>query len=112
MGKGSVMLSDHNSSDDLHGNAPDRSEVVLLLVDVINDLNFPQNEKLVRESQRLSSCIARLKARCKQAAIPTIYVNDNFGKWRPEFFGGVRHCVCPAAPGPLMRAALPPQAPS
>ena len=32
----------------VRGNAPDRSRIVLLLVDVIDDLDFPQNEKLVR----------------------------------------------------------------
>ncbi len=30
--------------DDLHGNVPDQSQVVLLLIDVINDLNFPDNQ--------------------------------------------------------------------
>jgi nicotinamidase-related amidase len=109
MGKGSMMHSDHNSSDDLHGNAPDCSEVVLLLVDVINDLNFPQNERLVRESKRLATCISKLKERCKQAGIPTIYVNDNFGKWRSEFSEVVRHCLCPDAPGRRMVEALLPE---
>ena len=33
----------HEGNDNLHGNAPDQSRVVLLLVDVINDLNFPGN---------------------------------------------------------------------
>jgi nicotinamidase-related amidase len=109
MSKQSAMRSDEKSSDDLHGNAPDRSETVLLLVDVINDLNFPHNEKLIRDSQQLSSCIARLKDRCKQAAIPTIYVNDNFGKWRSDFQEVVRHCLCPDAPGRSMVETLLPE---
>jgi nicotinamidase-related amidase len=109
MSKQLAMPSDHKSSDDLHGNAPDRSEAVLLLVDVINDLNFPQNEKLVRASKRLASCIAKLKERCKQAGIPTIYVNDNFGKWRSDFSEVVHHCLCPDAPGRSMVEALLPE---
>ena len=40
-------------SDDLHGNAPDDSRVVLLLIDVINDLSFPENAELVRRSVAL-----------------------------------------------------------
>src|SRR5579872_4352992 len=36
--------------DDLHGNAPYQSQVVLLLIDVINDLSFPDNQDLVRRS--------------------------------------------------------------
>ena len=109
MTRPAAMRSDERSTDDLHGNAPDRSETVLLLVDVINDLNFPQNEQLLRESRRLAACIARLKERCKEARIPTIYVNDNFGKWRSDFSEVVRHCLSPNAPGRGMVEALVPE---
>src|SRR6185437_1467291 len=109
MSKQSKKRSDDHSREDLHGNAPDCSEVVLLLVDVINDLDFPQNGRLVRESQKLSTCIARLKDRCKRASIPTIYVNDNFGKWRSEFSEVVRHCLRPDTPGRSMVEALLPE---
>jgi nicotinamidase-related amidase len=110
MSKQSRLRTWDSSSNDLHGNAPDRSAAALLLVDVINDLNFPQNEKLLRESQKLATCIARLKARCKQAGIPTIYVNDNRGKWRSDFSEVVRHCLLPDAPGRHMVEALVPEA--
>src|SRR5579872_4903759 len=40
--------------DDLHGNASDQSQVVLLLIDVINDLSFPDNQDLVRRSVALA----------------------------------------------------------
>lgn len=29
-------------NEDLHGSAPDKSDVALLLIDVINDLDFPE----------------------------------------------------------------------
>ena len=35
-------------SSDLHGNAPDNSPVALLLIDVINDLEFEGGEVLAR----------------------------------------------------------------
>jgi hypothetical protein len=38
---------DQGRNQDLHGNALDGSRNVLLLVDVVNDLDFPRNEKLV-----------------------------------------------------------------
>jgi nicotinamidase-related amidase len=97
------------SNDDLHGNAPDRSPVVLLLVDVINDLDFPQNEKLVRESEKLSTRIAGLKHRCRQAGFPTIYVNDNFGKWRSDVSEVLRHCLRSGSPGRVMVERLIPE---
>lgn len=34
------------NNKDLHGNAPDKSSVALLLIDVISDFEFPDGEKL------------------------------------------------------------------
>jgi len=31
---------------DLHGSAPDKSEVALIIVDVINDLDFPRGQTI------------------------------------------------------------------
>ena len=76
--------------DDLHGNAPDQSQVVLLLIDVINDLNFPDNQDLVRRSVALAKSIAKLKKRCKKLGIPAIYVNDNRGRWRSDLSAVLR----------------------
>jgi nicotinamidase-related amidase len=94
--------SSPGKSDDLHGNAPDRSSVALLLIDVINDLDFPKNEELVRKSEALAKRIAALKQRCRKAGIPTIYVNDNKGKWRSDFSEVVRRCLRRNAPGRAM----------
>src|SRR5207302_5791094 len=71
-------------NDDLHGNAPDQSQTVLLLIDVINDLSFPDNQDLVLRSVALAKSIAKLKKRCKKSGIPAIYVNDNRGRWRSD----------------------------
>jgi hypothetical protein len=35
-------------NEDLHGNAPDSCPVVLLLVDVLNDVDFPGNSRLLK----------------------------------------------------------------
>jgi nicotinamidase-related amidase len=96
-------------NDDLHGNVPDRSPVVLLLVDVINDLKFPNNAKLVRECGKLGERIAALKRRCKKAGIPTIYVNDNQGKWRSDFSEALRKSLRRNAPGRAMVKQLAPE---
>jgi len=37
--------------------------------------------------------IAALKERTSLAGIPTIYVNDNFGKWRSDFKKLVAHVI-------------------
>src|ERR1044071_1103095 len=78
---------------DLHGNAPDNSPVALLLVDVINDFEFPGGAELLRHALPVAKRIVALKQRCRRAGIPAIYVNDNFGKWRSDFKNLVSHCL-------------------
>ena len=80
-------------SPDLHGNAPDNSTVALLLIDVINDLEFEGGELLAKQAVIAAKKIASLKQRAKLAGIPAIYVNDNFGKWRSDFKKLVAHVI-------------------
>jgi len=80
------------ASHDLHGSAPDKSETALLLIDVINDFDFPEGEQLLQLALQVGKNIAALKQRTKAAGIPTIYVNDNFGRWRSDFKKIVAHC--------------------
>jgi nicotinamidase-related amidase len=77
---------------DLHGSAPDKSETALLIVDVINDLDFPEASQLLGYARAMARRLAKLKARAKKAGIPVIYVNDNFGRWRSDFRRQVEHC--------------------
>jgi nicotinamidase-related amidase len=79
-------------SKDLHGSAPDKSGAALLLIDVINDFDFPDGDELLRLALPAGKNIARLKQRAKEAGIPAIYVNDNFGRWRSDFKKIVSHC--------------------
>ena len=78
---------------DLHGSAPDKSDIALLLIDVINDLDFPEADELLRFARPMARKIMRLKLRAKKAGVPVIYVNDNFGRWRSDFRRQVVHCL-------------------
>ncbi|HXT61920.1 MAG TPA: isochorismatase family cysteine hydrolase [Pyrinomonadaceae bacterium] len=78
---------------DLHGNAPDNAPVALLLVDVINDFEFPGGAQLLQHALPAAKRIAALKKRCQRAGIPAVYINDNFGKWRSDFKKLVSHCL-------------------
>ncbi|HEX6924896.1 MAG TPA: isochorismatase family cysteine hydrolase [Longimicrobiaceae bacterium] len=79
--------------DDLHGNAPDRSPTALLLVDVINDLEFEGGEQLLEFALPAARGIAELKQRAARHGIPTIYANDNFGRWQSNLNDVVQHCL-------------------
>lgn len=80
-------------NEDLHGNVPDKSSVALLLIDVINDLEFSGGEELLRYALPMSEKLAELKRRAKEAGVPVIYVNDNFGKWQSDFKKILEHCL-------------------
>ena len=77
---------------DLHGSAPDKCETALLIVDVINDLDFPEANQLMRYAPAMARKLAKLKERAKRAGIPVLYVNDNFGRWRSDLRSLVEHC--------------------
>jgi nicotinamidase-related amidase len=78
---------------DLHGNVPESADAALLLIDVINDMEFPGGEQLVPHAVAAAGQIAALKRRCKEAGIPTLYVNDNFGRWQSDFNKIVAHVI-------------------
>ena len=60
---------------DPHGAAPERSSTVLLLVDVINDFDFPRGRDLLRFAVPAARRIVALKKRLRVRGIPAIYVN-------------------------------------
>jgi nicotinamidase-related amidase len=80
-------------NEDLHGNVPDTSPVALLLIDVINDMEFPGGAELFEHSMEIAPRIAALKRRAKELGIPVVYVNDNFGKWQSDRQELLRHCL-------------------
>ncbi len=98
-----------SQNDDLHGNAPDKARVALLLIDVINDLEFPDGDQLLRNALPMADRLVTLKQRVKQAGLPVIYVNDNFGRWRSDFNTQVQHCLSDEVRGRDVVARITPE---
>ena len=80
-------------NSDLHGNTPDRAPAVLLLIDVINDMEFEGGDRLLAHALPMAERLAVLKRRAEAAGIPSVYANDNFGRWKSDFASQVRHCT-------------------
>lgn len=78
---------------DLHGSAPDKSPIALLLIDVINALDFPEAPQLLEFALPMAKKLADFKQSLKAAGIPAVFVNDNFGRWRSDFRAQVHHCL-------------------
>ena len=78
---------------DLHGNVPDQCSVALVLIDVINDMEFEGGEALFKSALPAAKKLAQLRRRAREAGVPVIYVNDNFGKWRSDFRQQLGHVL-------------------
>jgi nicotinamidase-related amidase len=93
---------------DLHGNVPDTCPVVLLLVDVINDMEFPGGDRLAEHALPAARHIADVKAKAREHGVPVVYANDNFGRWRSDFREVVEHCLNDGVRGePIVRLLAP-----
>ena len=82
-----------SKSKDLHGAAPDKCSVALVLIDWINDLEFDSGAKLLQPALAAARATASLRKRAKAAGVPVIYCNDNFGKWRSDFRSLLEHVL-------------------
>ncbi len=93
------MGTQPGNQNDLHGSAPDSHHTCLLLIDVINDFNFPRGDELFERAQHIAAPIAALKKRARNAGVPCVYVNDNFGRWRSNFKEIVERALRPESRG-------------
>jgi nicotinamidase-related amidase len=88
----------------------ERHRAALLLIDVINDMDFDGSEALVRLAEPMAKKLRALKRRVRAAGVPTIYINDNFGKWRSDFRATVEYCLKAKVPGHNVAMMLKPDA--
>lgn len=81
------------ANPDLHGNAPDQSPVALVLVDVINDMEFEEGARLLEHALPAAERIAALAREARKLGVPVVYANDNFGRWRSDFREVLSHAL-------------------
>jgi nicotinamidase-related amidase len=84
-------------------------KAVLLLVDFMNPLDFDGAEKLAPKALAAAKKALALKRRCRDARIPVIYANDNFGRWESQFAEVVRSCTERGGPSAQLAALLAPE---
>jgi len=90
----------------LSRNAKSRS--ALVIVDVINPLDFPGAQGLLRQALPAARRLARLRARLARNGVPVVFVNDNFTHWLEDFNQLVAICSQPDMLGaPLVEALQP-----
>ena len=84
-------------------------KAVLLLVDFMNPLDFDGADKLAPKAIAAAKKALALKRRCREARIPVIYANDNFGRWESQFAEVVRSCVERGGPSAQLAQLLAPE---
>jgi len=86
------------------------ANTALLIVDMISDWQFEDADKLVGPALEIAPAIARLKARCREAGIPVLYVNDHHGDWRTDFDGVIERSIALGGQGSKITTQLRPDA--
>ncbi|GEK59525.1 cysteine hydrolase [Marinococcus halophilus] len=85
-----------------------QSSVAFVVLDMINDLDFPDSDDLLPHALDAAESVKNLKKQAKEKDIPVIYVNDNYGRWQSNFPDLVEYCRRDDAPGkPVVEKILP-----
>ena len=87
----------------------DPSSAALLLIDVINDFDFPASKHLLKFALPAAKQLAALRRKARETGMPVIYVNDNFGHWQSDFREQIERCRSRERGGHEAAAMLAPQ---
>ena len=80
----------------------------LVVIDMFSAWDFPDADALGRAAIRAAGCIAALKRRCDGAGVPTVFVNDNRGRWRSDAPGIVAESAVASRTGAAIAERLRP----
>jgi hypothetical protein len=61
-----------SQNEDLHGSAPDKCDVAVLIMDMINALDFLEGDQLLERALPIANRIAALKQQAKRNQFPVI----------------------------------------
>jgi nicotinamidase-related amidase len=86
----------------------EESHRVLLLVDFINPLQFPEAGALSDAAVQAARQTAALKTRLAAKGVKSIYANDNYGIWQSEFRDVLDYCRHACGPAQQLADLLAP----
>jgi nicotinamidase-related amidase len=88
---------------------PAPCRAALLVIDMINDLDFDEGRALLPHATSAAKSIRALGATAREAGVPVVYVNDNYGQWHSERSLIVEHCSREGALGRDVVKSLEPE---
>ena len=69
-----------------------RGSTALLIIDMINDLDFGGGRDMLEPAKAAATAVMRLADEARARGVPVVYVNDNYGQWHSERSRLVEHC--------------------
>ena len=85
-----------------------KSKRVLLVIDFFNPDGFRETPRFAKAALAAARRTTRLKQALRKRRVPTIYANDNFGRWQSEFGALVAQCrELPGAAGEIATLLAP-----
>jgi nicotinamidase-related amidase len=91
----------------IEGRAP--GGVGLLIIDMINALDFPGADGVRPKAERVADVVLALREEADRLKVPVIYVNDNYGQWHSEKSRIVEICAAEDSPGRAMVRKIAPR---
>lgn len=88
---------------------PAPGKTALLLIDMVNALDFEGGDDLRAATEDIVAPILSLRAAADAAGVPVIYVNDNNGQWHSERTRLVEETLAKDTPGRAVTQALRPR---
>src|SRR3954469_6350214 len=78
----------------------------LVVIDMINTYDHEAAERLRASAEKVVPVLGEMVKRARDSGAPVIYVNDNFGEWRPNHRGLVEEALA-GARGSLVKPIVP-----
>ncbi|MEG9297077.1 isochorismatase family cysteine hydrolase [Mangrovibacillus sp. Mu-81] len=69
-----------------------KNKTALLIIDMINTFDFTGGDDLLNHTKKIVEPINHLKKKAKNADVPVIYVNDNYGLWQDNMDDIIKVC--------------------
>jgi nicotinamidase-related amidase len=89
--------------------SPPSKKTALLIIDMINTLDFPEGKSLLLSALPVAENIRGLRDKFRSAGDPVVYVNDHYGIWKSDWRKVYEHCTRPELPGAKLCPVLKPQ---
>jgi nicotinamidase-related amidase len=83
--------------------------VGLLIIDMINAMDFEGAEAIRSKAEAVASTVLSLRRRADALKVPVVYVNDNYGQWHSDKSRIVEACSASQSPGREMVRRIAPR---